>query len=155
MNTKFYILILSSFLIVNLTLAQTTTSAKTKEHKSSILSSHKSIKQKTASIGSDTVSLKKKQQHSKQIGKDLNNAYTREDSLYNSMDASKKASLKTKHETIQGHHKKAIASHKNLDNELSKQQPDSTKVNQYNQELQQTIDRANQQYENERYPEVF
>lgn len=152
MNTKLLLLIFCILFGMNITYGQTTT---TKDHKKAILNSHKSVKQKTSAIASDTVSLKKKQQHSKQIGKDLNTAYSREDSLYNSMDTSKKASLKKKHESIQSNHKKAIETHKDLDKELSKPQPDSTKVNDYNQTLQETIQRANQQYEDERYPEVF
>ena len=153
MNTKIYLLIFSALFISQLTFGQTQPAVK--EHRKSILKSHKSIKQKTSAIGSDTVSLKKKQEHSKQIGKELSNAQSREDSLYNGMSASQKASLKKRHDTIQSNHKKAVEHHKALDKELSKPQPDPAKVKEYNDSLQKTIDEANKEYEDERYPEVF
>jgi len=156
MNTKVYLLIFSAVFSAYLTFGQTTTTpAKAKEHRKSILSSHKKVKQKTAAIASDTVPLAKKKQYSKQIGKELKNAHSKQDSLYNTMNASQKAAHKANHEKIQSTHKKAIEQHKALDSELSKPMPDSVKVREYNYDLQRTIDISDKQYEDEKYPEVF
>ena len=159
MNTKIYILILSALFSSCLTFGQTTTTSPAtttaKEHRKSILSSHKKVKKKTAAIANDTVPLAKKRQYSKQIGRELKNAHNKQDSLYATMSPSEKAEHKANHEKIQSAHKKAIQQHKLLDQELSRPQPDSSKVKAYNDSLQKTIDISNKEYEQEKYPEVF
>ena len=141
--------LLSTIVLSGALLFCTTSFAQTKEEVHTKLTTHhNTAKEHSNKIASGEASTKEMQKkHAVETKKSIEGAKASHQELKKSMPEKHKAVAKTHHEVIDKHHSDAAAHQAKLDAELSKPNPDATKVTEHAKATHTSMDNAEKEHQ--------